>query len=138
MVGRPWPPGAREYLDLLDRRLRALSRLAEGSRRGLASLSSRAGHAVARRFLKPLEGRWDDGDENLVRGYLDRWVRSGEDPRRAAARSLAEAALALGRMEARRETLWFFLWEMESLLAGMDAGRGTPRESRPAPGRRSC
>jgi hypothetical protein len=71
-----------------------------------------------RRFLRPLEGSWHDGDENLVRGFLDRWVRPGRDPRVAAARGLVEAADALARMAPRPETLWFYLWEMESLLSG--------------------
>lgn len=142
---RPLPAAAAKYLELLDRRLQALAAITEGSPRGLASLSSLAGRAVARRFLSPLEGSWDDGDENLVRGYLDRWVPRNEDPLRAAARSLREAALALGGMEARPQTIWFFLWELESLLAEMEpaahlahgkrrsAGRGSGADKRRSP-----
>jgi hypothetical protein len=49
---------------------------------------------VARRFLASHEGAWDDGDENLVRGYLDRWLREGDDPVAGAARGRSAAALA--------------------------------------------
>jgi hypothetical protein len=72
--------------------------------------------ALARRFLAPLEAVWHDGDENLVRGYLDRWMTPGEDAPAAAARALLEAAVALPAIGARPEALWFYLWEMESML----------------------
>lgn len=106
------------YLDVLDLRLRALETLAAGQRANLALTSSN--RALSRRFLKPLNGTWDDGDENLVRGFLDLWVRSGADPRQVAARSLLDAASALAKMQARPSTLWFFLWEMESMLPGLE------------------
>ena len=54
-----------------------------------------------------------------MRGFLDRWLRPGQDPRAAAARGLVEAADALARVSPRPETLWFYLWEMESLLSGL-------------------
>jgi hypothetical protein len=79
--------------------------------------------ALARRFLEPLDGLWDDGDEELVRGYVDRWLRQEEDPKRAAARALVTAARELAGLETRRETLWFFLWELESVLESVAAER---------------
>jgi hypothetical protein len=51
-----------------------------------------------------------------VRGYLDRWTVAGGDASSAAARALVEAAEALPAMGARAEALWFYLWEMESML----------------------
>lgn len=117
---RPPPAGAADYIRNLDRRLEVLAGVARGKAGGLGRLRRELPARVnARRFPRGLEGTWDDGDENLVRGYLDRWVPHGEDPVRAAARSLTEAALALGRMQARPEALWFFLWEMESLVSEM-------------------
>lgn len=60
----PHDPTTRRFLDLLDRRLAAL---ASGR-----PVRVRAGErALAGRFLEPFMGSWDDGDENLVRGYLD-------------------------------------------------------------------
>jgi len=78
------------------------------------------------RLLASHEGAWDDGDENLVRGYLDRWIPQGDDPLVAAARGLSEAAVALAGLRARPETLWFFLWEMESMLAAVADNPGRP------------
>jgi hypothetical protein len=95
--------------------------LAEGDLR-----LSPADRAVARRFLASREGGWDDGDENLVRGYLDRWLGQGDDPLVATARGLTEAALALAGMRARPETLWFFLWELESVLSAVADNPGRP------------
>lgn len=118
-VGRclasPHEPTTRRFLDLLDRRLATLAlgrhiRIRPGER------------ALARRFLAPFEGTWDDGDENLVRGYLDRWPAPGEDTARATRASLLGAARALSAIQARPATFWFFLWEMESALAGLAAG----------------
>jgi hypothetical protein len=119
---RPLSPMSRRYLRLLDRRLAALAVVAEGGRTAALAESS-ASHALARRFLEPLEGLWDDGDEELVRGYVDRWLREGEDPQRAAARALVTAARELAGLETRRETLWFFLWELESVLESVAAER---------------
>jgi CheY-like chemotaxis protein len=117
---RPLSPTSRRYLSLLDRRLAALVVVAEGGHTA-ALAESNASHALARRFLEPLEGLWDDGDEELVRGYVDRWLREGEDPQRAAARALVTAARELAGLETRRETLWFFLWELESVLESVAA-----------------
>lgn len=80
--------------------------------------------ARARRFLAPLEGTWHDGDENLVRGFLDRWVGPGEDAVVARARGLVRAADELAAIGPRPETLWFFLWEMESVLRDLAPGPG--------------
>jgi len=65
------------------------------------------------------EGDWQDGDENLVRGYLDRWERGDGRAAAARARSLLECASALAAIGAPPGALWFFLWEMESILAGL-------------------
>jgi len=123
------PRRAREaapLLDLLASRLSALAEIAGG--RSCALPGGAAARARWRRFLRPREGSWHDGDENLVRGFLDRWVRPGQDPRVAAARGLVEAADALARMAPRPETLWFYLWEMESLLSGLTPDPRAPRE----------
>ncbi len=125
MLGPERAAGARAYLDLLDDRLSALAGLAERRLDGDLRVSP-ADRAVARRFLAGHEGAWDDGDENLVRGYLDRWLREGDDPLVAAARGLAEAAGALAAMDARPETLWFFLWELESVLSAVADNPGRP------------
>jgi len=61
-----------------------------------------------------------------VRGYLDRWAKAGEDGLEATARALHEAAAALGALRARPQTLWFFLWEMESVLAALADNPGRP------------
>ena len=46
----------------------------------------------------------------------------------AAARGLVDAAAELARIAPRPETLWFYLWEMESLLSGLATGARAPRE----------
>jgi uncharacterized membrane-anchored protein len=125
---RPGSPQTRRFLARLDRRLRALEALASGDARAVSPLRELSPSAAARRFLARFEGSWDDGDETLVRGYLDRWVRPGQDPALAAARGLSEAALALSRVQTRPATLWFFLWEMESVMEGWRAVR--PRRPR--------
>jgi hypothetical protein len=120
LLGAERAEQARDYLALLDDRLEALAALAADGPLVQGDLrTSPADRAVARRFLASHEGAWDDGDENLVRGYLDRWIREGDDPLAAAARGLSEAALALAGLRAGPETLWFFLWEMESVLAAV-------------------
>jgi len=112
--------GAPRYLALLDDRLAALAALAAGSALPAGGLRvTPADQALARRFLAAHEGVWDDGDENLVRGFLDRWVRGGDDPAAAMAQGLSEAATALGGMRARPQTIWFFLWELESVLSAL-------------------
>jgi len=104
-------------LEALGGRLAALQALAAGRRPDWSG--ERQARAVTRRFLRRREGRWHDGDENLVRGLLDRWQGPGEDAARATAAALLETAARLARAEARPETLWFFLWELQSLLAGL-------------------
>jgi hypothetical protein len=117
LVPGPRPPETALFLRLLDRRLSALAEVAVGKPVAPARLGAdRGSRALARRFLRRYEGSWDDGDENLVRGHLDRWSRPGEDSRGAAARSLLAAAEELSRIKARWETLAFLLWEMESML----------------------
>ena len=126
MLGAERSAGARAYLDILDDRLAALASLAERRRVDRDLRVSPADRALARRFLAGHEGAWDDGDENLVRGYLDRWLREADDPLVAAARGLTEAAGALAAMRARPETLWFFLWELESVLSAVADNPGRP------------
>jgi hypothetical protein len=104
----------KRYLELLELRLRALESLATGRRASLALTASN--RVLSRRFLEPFEDTWDDGDENLVRGFLDRWLPSAAPPIAYRAARLLEAASQLARMDLRPGTLWFFLWEMESML----------------------
>lgn len=118
----PLSPATAAYLDLLDQRLAAIEAIADGPAEARFS-EDPAARALARRFLRPIEGTWDDGDENLVRGYLDRWSRPGDDAVRETARRLAEAARALGRLEARPSTLWCFLWQLESMLESLTSPR---------------
>ena len=70
-------------LEALGGRLAALQALAAGRRPDWSG--ERQARAVTRRFLRRREGRWHDGDENLVRGLLDRWQGPGEDAARAMA-----------------------------------------------------
>jgi hypothetical protein len=118
-VRRPRPDDAAAFLALLDSRLKALERVAGGGEPAPEGFGRRD-HALARRFLHRFEPTWDDGDENLVRGYLDRWARDAEPPARTMARSLVFAASELSRIEGRPGTLFFFLWEMESMLTSWD------------------
>lgn len=120
---RPATQTSRRFLTLLDRRLAALAagRLVRGGA---------ADRALTRRFLARVAGRWDDGDENLVRGYLDRWQSPGARAARQAQRTLLEAATSLSRIVARPGTLWFFLWEMESVLDSLGAAGPETAQSR--------
>jgi hypothetical protein len=120
-------PEARRYLDLIDERLATLDDLAAGRPAAPEGLRVRpADRALARRFLAAHRSEWDDGDENLVRGFLDRWTKDHEDPLASTARGLTEAAAALGGMRARPGTLWFFLWELESVLSTLADNPGRP------------
>jgi len=125
-VRRALPAGrarvSRPFIKLLERRLLALEAIALGRAQTLGEVA--ADHARARRFLAPLEGTWHDGDENLVRGFLDRWQGPGEDGGGARARGLLHAAGELAGISPRPETLWFFLWEMESVLRDLAPGPG--------------
>jgi hypothetical protein len=116
---RPLDRGDESYLRLLDRRFAALARLAGGDPRGAEAGLRRSDRARARRYLAPREGDWHDGDENLVRGYLDRWERDAPPSAARPARTLLDGASALAAIGAPPGALWFFLWEMESILAGL-------------------
>lgn len=115
-------PDRSPCLQLLDRRFAALEALAAGA--PVTDLGwTRRDRALARRVLRPLEAEWHDGDENLVRGFLDQWTSAGEDARVDTARRVLAAGAELLRIDARPQAWWFFLWEMESLLA-LVAGEG--------------
>jgi len=123
-VEKALPDALREegvrLLPMLDRRLDALAAWVDGTATTLSE--SRQERAVTRRFLASVKGDWDDGDESLVRGFLDGWTTKEQDAGRAAARSVLAAAEALGRIQTRAQTLWFFLWEMESVWVGLTGG----------------
>jgi hypothetical protein len=113
----PRPAESAAFLQLLARRLRWLEARASGHPRAAARLvASPAERSQARRFLRRFHGCWDDGDENLVRGHLDRFAPVSADPGREAARRLVEAASELATILARPGTLYFYLWELESML----------------------
>jgi hypothetical protein len=126
------------YLALLDRRFAALARAARGDLRGITAEGD-AERSFARRFLQSIAVEWDDGDENLVRGFLDRWLRPGADAALFAARDLLEGADTLARISSRKSTLAFFLWEMESVLRSLRSRgvhrlrAGSERRRRPKP-----
>jgi len=115
------------YLALLEARLRTLGPVAKG--RGRWPRVSRQQRALARRVLRRLEGVWDDGDENLVRGFLDKWLGPSGEPAAAAARSLLRAAAALAPIHSRPGTLYFLLWEMESMLTSLGELARIPAQS---------
>lgn len=125
------------FLELLERRLAALREVAAGG--GAWPHPDRCERALVQRVLRHGAERWDDGDENLVRGYLDRWSAGAADPQAEAAASLIAAADALGALEARPGTLFFLLWEMESMLTSPEDIARIRRESgtQPAAPRRS-
>jgi hypothetical protein len=118
----PRPRAAAGFLGLLERQLRGLEAVAAGAD-AKRLVGAPRDLARARRFLARRRDAWDDGDEALVRAYLDGWTRPGEDTSRAMVRRLADAARALAALEVRPETLWFFLWEMESILRGLRRAR---------------
>jgi len=101
-------------------RLGSLAAVADGRASDRALAATAADRELARRVAAAIEGEWDDGDENLVRGWLDRRRAAGEEPGAAAARALLAAARALVLIRPRPATVRFFLWEMESILAGLD------------------
>jgi hypothetical protein len=118
----PRPRAAAGFLSLLERRLRGLEAVASGAD-AKRLVGGPRDEARARRFLAARRDAWDDGDETLVRAYVDGWTRRGEDTSRAAVRRLAAAARTLAALEVRPQTLWFFLWEMESILKGLRRAR---------------
>jgi len=122
---RPLDLAAQRYLRLLDRRFAAVARIAAGAEARAVGAGMRPQErALARRFFA--RRSWHDGDENLVRGYLDRWEKGpgpGGEARRA--RGVLEGASALSGIGPPPAALWFFLWEMESVLAGLfEADKG--------------
>ena len=109
--------GERAYLALLDRRLVALASVAAALPATLGDLGlSAADLAVARRFLRPREASWHDGDENLVRAHVE--ARGADSPARQARRLLDTADL-IARIAPRVETVWCFLWLMEAALPSL-------------------
>lgn len=119
VLPRPLDRSDESYLRLLDRRFAALARVARGDAGGAEAGGRTSDRARARRYLAPREGDWHDGDENLVRGYLDRWERDARSSAAEPARALLDGASALAAIGAPPGALWFFLWEMESILAGL-------------------
>ena len=109
---------ARAYLDRLPGRLERLAAVASRRLEPASLAPTAVQREGTRRVLHSIEGDWHDGDENLVRGWLDRW-RSGDDPA-AVARMLLDALDAIERIQPGPQTVRFFLWEMESVLAGLD------------------
>ena len=116
---RPLDHGAERYLRLLDRRFAALAHVANGGARGARAGLQPSDRALARRYLAARRAEWHDGDENLVRGHLDRWERGARPSAAGPARALLDGASALAAIGAPPGALWFFLWEMESILAGL-------------------
>jgi hypothetical protein len=116
---RPLDAASRRVLELVDRRFAVIARIAEGAPgRAAEAGMARPDRALTRRFFA--RRQWNDGDENLVRGHLDRWEKgAGAGHAAARAQAVLEAAAALGRIGAPPGARWFFLWEMESVLAGL-------------------
>ena len=115
----PLDRSAERYLRLLDRRFAALARIANASARGAQAGMQGSDRALARRYLAAQKADWHDGDENLVRGHLDRWERGVRPSAAERARALLDGASALAAIGAPPSALWFFLWEMESILDGL-------------------
>jgi len=115
----PLDRAAERYLRLLDRRFAALAHVANGGAGGALPGLQPADRALTRRYLAARKAEWHDGDENLVRGHLDRWDRGARPGAAEPARALLDGASALAAIGAPPGALWFFLWEMESILAGL-------------------
>ena len=97
------PGEGEDYLALLAQRLTALAS-------GAFPNSTVRERRLARAFLRSRMA-WHDGDENLVRG----WIEAGRDD---PGRALVHAADELTRIHPRPETIWFYLWLLESELDG--------------------
>lgn len=109
------------YVVLLARRLARLEELAYGSA-DEAWHETPAEGALGRHFVQQREACWSDGDENLIREWLDPWLPASVAlDLRATARHLLAAAGRLAEIDARAETLWFFLWELEVRLATLSS-----------------
>ncbi len=118
-LARVEPGDSRRYVALVAARLGSLAAVADGLAPARDLAPTPVERRLARRVFSAIEGDWDDGDENLVRGWLDRRRTAGEEPGAAAARALLAAARALVQIRPRPATVRFFLWEMESILAGL-------------------
>ncbi|MGE5126819.1 MAG: response regulator [Betaproteobacteria bacterium] len=118
-LARVEPGDSRRYVALIAARLGSLASVADGLAPARDLAPTPVERRLARRVAAAIEGEWDDGDENLVRGWLDRRRTAGEEPGPAAARALLAAARALVQIRPRPATVRFFLWEMESILAGL-------------------
>ena len=92
-LGGADPSVVRPYLARLPGRLERLAAEAGGRPTGAAGGEERA---AVERLLAAIEGDWHDGDENLVRGWLDRW-RFDLD-RAETARALLGAVAELERI----------------------------------------
>jgi hypothetical protein len=111
VVRRFLKPGDGEaYVELLRRRLATIEQ-------GVMPSTSAGERRLARAFLRPREGTWHDGDENLVRGWLDAFGHQDPD---VDVQAILTAAGELSRIRPRAETVWYFLWAMESMLADRD------------------
>jgi hypothetical protein len=100
------------FLRLFGRQLAALERLARVQTTGPMIPVDKA---LARRVLRGAEELWNDGDENLVRGHLDRFVSAATDARAQVLR-LHETAKELAAIGAPPGAVAFFAWEMQSML----------------------
>jgi hypothetical protein len=110
------------YVQLLARRLARLEKITRGNA-DESWHETRAEQALGRDFVRQREACWSDGDENLIREWLDPWLpASVARDRRATAQRLLTAAGRLAQIDARAETLWFFLWELEGRLATLSSG----------------
>ena len=102
---------------MLDRRLSALASVAAAHPATADDLGLAARDAtLARRFLRPREATWHDGDENLVRGHVE---GGGTGSAALQARRLLDTAELLARIAPRVETVWCFLWMMEAALPSL-------------------
>ncbi|MGE0455451.1 MAG: hypothetical protein AB7O37_14895 [Vicinamibacteria bacterium] len=101
-------------LGLVERLLAAETEPAADELRRLAGESR-----LTRRVLRRIEGAWHDGDENRVRGHLDRFVRAGESRTRAALAGARAAASDLVSGEAGPGAVRFLLFALESAFAGL-------------------
>jgi CheY-like chemotaxis protein len=127
------PGAAGAYLRRLPDRLARLAALADGKGHGTAGAAGRD-EGTARPVLDAIEGDWHDGDENLVRGWLDVWRSRGDAAQ--TARTLLRAVAEAERIRPGPGALRFLLWQIESVLAGLDEALLESRPPQPARSRR--